>query len=59
LAAGKVYTRSVRQVCTINTGDIPMQEAALVFLGLLIVAIVNFLGMKELVRAIRDTKPKS
>ncbi len=36
-----------------------MQEAALVFLGLLIVAIVNFLGLKEVVKALRETKPKS
>ncbi len=59
LPARKFYTRVVRQLSNVNTGGIHMQEAALVFLGLLIVAIVNFLGLKEVVKALRETKPKS
>ena len=35
-----------------------MQEAALVFLGLVIVAIVNFLGLRQICRAIQDSKKK-
>ena len=35
-----------------------MQEAVLVFLGLLIVAIVNFLGMRQIVRTLQETKGK-
>jgi hypothetical protein len=36
-----------------------MQEAALIFLGLLVVAIVIFLGLKEIAKALRETKPKT
>jgi hypothetical protein len=36
-----------------------MQEAALIFLGLLVVAIVNFLGLKEIVKTLRETRPKN
>ncbi len=35
-----------------------MQEAVLVFLGLVIVAIVNFLGMRQIVRTLQETKGK-
>jgi hypothetical protein len=35
-----------------------MQEAALIFLGLLVVAIMNFLGLKQIVKALQETKGK-
>lgn len=35
-----------------------MQEAALVFFGLIIVAIVNFLGLRQIVRTLEQTKGK-
>ena len=35
-----------------------MQEAVLVFFGLVIVAIVNFLGMRQIVRTLQETKGK-
>jgi hypothetical protein len=35
-----------------------MQEAALVFLGLVIVAVVNFLGLRKIARALETTKDK-
>ena len=33
-----------------------MAEAALIFLGLVILAIVNFLGFRQLIRAIQEKK---
>jgi len=33
-----------------------MQEASLIFLGLLIVAIVNFLGLREINKTLQQTK---
>ena len=33
-----------------------MDETALIFLGLLIVAIVNFLGFRQLVKAVQEKK---
>jgi hypothetical protein len=33
-----------------------MDEMALVFLGLLIVAIVNFLGFRQVVKALQEKK---
>lgn len=35
-----------------------MQEAVLVFLGLVIVAIVNFLGLRQIVTTLKETKGK-
>ena len=35
-----------------------IEEAMLVLLGLLIVAIVNFLGMRQIVRTLQETKGK-
>jgi hypothetical protein len=35
-----------------------MQEAALVFFGLVIVAIVNFLGLRQISKSIQDHKKK-
>ena len=35
-----------------------MQEAVLVFLGLVIVSIVNFLGMRQIVRTLQETRGK-
>ena len=35
-----------------------MTEAVLVFFGLVIVAIVNFLGMRQIVKALQETKGK-
>ncbi len=35
-----------------------MQEAVLVFLGLIIVAIVNFLGMRQIIKTLQETKGK-
>ena len=33
-----------------------MKQAALIFLGLVIVAIVNFLGFRQLCKALQETK---
>ena len=33
-----------------------MQEAILIFFGLVIVAIVNFLGFREVCKALRESK---
>ena len=35
-----------------------MQEAVLIFLGLIIVAIVNFLGAKQIVKALQESRGK-
>ncbi len=35
-----------------------MQEAGMVLLGLVIVAIVNFLGMRQIVRTMKETSGK-
>jgi hypothetical protein len=36
-----------------------MEEAALVFLGLVILSVVNFLGFRQLVRALGQTRTKT
>jgi hypothetical protein len=33
-----------------------MQEAALIFLGLIVVAIVNFLGLREINKSLQQLK---
>ncbi len=33
-----------------------MEEAVLVFLGLIIVAIVNFLGFRQVVKTLQETR---
>jgi len=43
-------------VGTLTKEDDMMQEAALVFLGLVIVAVVNFLGMRQIYKAIQEGK---
>lgn len=35
-----------------------MQEAVIVFFGLVIVSIVNFLGMRQIVRTLQETRGK-
>lgn len=35
-----------------------MQEAVLVFLGLIVVATVNFLGMRQIVTTLKETRGK-
>lgn len=55
-AVAKVYRLDA--VWNFNKGGGMMTEAVLVFFGLIIVAIVNFLGMRQIARIMQETKGK-